>query len=188
MTQEERFPQGLVLVGMRGTGKSSVGRVLSRQLGRSLIDTDEEIERASGQPIRDLFARFGEPGFRDLETEVLQLSIKTPGQILATGGGIVLCQANRRALRDYGFVVWLSTDPRVIVARLQADPEAASDRPALTPAGTLNEIAAVLAERSPLYRAVAHAIVDTADRRVEDVANAVVDAWRRQTPGTGDAS
>jgi shikimate kinase len=170
--------RGLALVGSRATGKTTVGRILGMRLGRSFVDTDDQVQRVSGAgTIREVFAQWGEPHFRDLEEVVLKGATQEPGRIVATGGGIVLREANRKVLREYGFVVWLTADPEVLAERLRADPRGLNNRPALTAAGTLEEIAEVMAVRTPLYQEVADAIVDTTGRTAEEVAEAVMVSW-----------
>jgi shikimate kinase len=177
-------PGGLALVGYRGTGKTTVGRILAARLGRPFVDADAELERRLGCTIRDLFARGDEATFRDHEQAILAELACRPGLILATGGGAVLREANRRALRDLGVVAWLRADPEAIARRLRAD--GGYDRPALTAAGTLAEIATVLTDRLPLYREVADFAVETDGRCPEDVADAVLSGWRTTRARRGD--
>ena len=111
-----------------------------------------------------------------------------PNLVLATGGGVVLRESNRRALKRFGFVVWLRADPNVLAGRLANDP-AVIGRPALTAAGTLAEIAEVLESRTPLYREAADAVVETEGRTPEAVADAVLEAARAAGAGeTGNTS
>lgn len=170
--------QGLALVGYRGTGKSTVGRIVAERLGRAFADADREVEALAGRPIRAIFDEDGEPAFRDWESRVLlDLTTRLIGGVVATGGGAILSEANRRALRNFGLVVWLSAAPETLTHRLRSSRRGVEDRPSLTPAGTLGEIAGVLEMRTPLYREVAHVIVPTDDRTPEQVADAVLDAW-----------
>ena len=130
--------RGLALVGYRGTGKSTVGRILSDQLGRPFLDLDVEIEALLGRSISAIFAEWGEPVFRDWEEQTLaDLVEKFPTAVMATGGGAILREANRRRIRDFGFVVWLTAGPAELARRLAADPGGLPVRPALTPAGTV---------------------------------------------------
>jgi shikimate kinase len=178
--------QGLALVGYRGTGKSTVGRLLAERLGRPFADADLELEARVGRPIAAIFAELGEPAFRDWEERILAELTNRTGAILATGGGVVLRESNRRALRDFGFVVWLTAAPGVLAGRLQADQGAGGQRPALTTAGTLAEIADVLEARLPLYHAVADARVETSRQTPAEVADAILALWpgsRRSTSG-----
>jgi len=171
--------RGVVLVGSRGTGKSTVGQLLGKRLGLPFVDADPALEARFGCPIRTIFAEHGEPVFRDREQQVLAELTAGPPAVLATGGGVVLRPENRVMLRRFGFVVWLSADPSVLAARLAASPQGLADRPSLTSAGTLAEIAEVLAARASLYREVADAVVATDTRTVDEVVEAVA----RLVPG-----
>jgi shikimate kinase len=178
MSANRHDRQGLALVGTRGSGKTTVGRILAERLLRPFVDADVELEGKLGRSIASLFAEAGEPAFRDWEERTLhELTAAHPGVILATGGGVVLREANRKALRSFGFVVWLRADPGTASARLRADRRGLSARPALTAAGTLDELADVLAARSPLYQAVADAVVDTDGRSADEVADAILRLW-----------
>jgi shikimate kinase len=170
--------QGLVLIGYRGTGKSTVGRILAERLGRPFLDCDREIEARSERSIRSIFHESGEPAFRDLEERTLaELTAERPGAVLATGGGAVLRESNRRTLRGFGFVVWLTADPVELARRLEADRLGLAGRPALTAAGTLDEIAQVLAARSPLYAQLADTIIPTDGQDPRRVAEAILERW-----------
>ena len=156
---------------MMGVGKSTVARVLSVRLNRAVWDSDQVIEERSGRSVRRIFADDGEPAFRALETAVLldALASTTP-LVIATGGGVVLAEANRDALRDAGArVVWLCADPATLVDRVKAG----GHRPLLDqdPAGTLQRM---LIEREALYREVADAIVLVDNRSVSEVVEAVL--------------
>jgi shikimate kinase len=170
--------RGLVLIGYRGTGKSTVGRIVAERSGRRFVDADREIEARTGRSIRSIFAEGGEPAFRESEERTLaELVVEAPGAVLATGGGAVLREANRRRLREFGFIAWLSADPTELARRLGADTSGLAERPALTAAGTLEEIARVLADRTPLYQGLADAVVPTDGRDPRDVAEAVLGCW-----------
>src|SRR5262249_54254618 len=122
MSSDPENPQGLALVGTRGTGKSTVGRILAERLVRPFLDADVELEARLGRTIAAIFAEDGEPAFRDWEERLLaELTSTHPGAILATGGGVVLRATNRCTLRSFGFVVWLRAEPALAAARLQAD-------------------------------------------------------------------
>jgi shikimate kinase len=179
---------GLSLVGARATGKSSVGRLLAEALERPFADTDTVIVRlAGGLAISEIFARWGEPHFRDLEAQALGLVMREPGKVVATGGGAVLRDSNRALLKRYGWVVWLTADPAVLAGRLAADADALRHRPALTSAGPLRELAAVLETRAPFYRHVADAVIDTTARSIPETAALVRAAWLAAQPSGGQA-
>jgi shikimate kinase len=170
--------KGLALVGYRGTGKSTVGRILARRLNRPFVDCDLEVEARAGRSISAIFADCGEPAFRDLEERALaELTEMFPAAIVATGGGAVLRESNRRRIRDFGFVVWLRTDPDELARRLESDHRGLAERPALTPMGTLDEIAQVLAVREPFYRGLADSVIETGGKTPDEVAAAILGCW-----------
>jgi shikimate kinase len=169
---------GLALVGYRGTGKSTAGRILAGRLDRPFVDADIEIERCAGRSIGAIFSEWGEPVFRDWEERTLaDLIAQFPTAVLATGGGAVLRETNRRRLRDFGFVVWLKADPDELERRLEADRLRAAERPALTPAGAITEIAQVLEARTPIYHDVADTAIETGGKTPDQVAAAILDCW-----------
>ena len=173
---------GLVLVGYRGTGKSTVGRIAADRTGAPFADADVELERSLGRSIRSIFEAEGEPAFREHEAGTLARLAATPGLgggILATGGGAILRADNRRSLRAFGLVVWLTADAETLARRLAHSRQGLADRPALTAAGTLDEVAAVLERRFPLYQAASDVEVASAGRSVAEVTEAVIRHWDR---------
>ncbi len=173
-----RGRDGLVLVGARGSGKTTVGLILARRLGARSFDLDREIEAQSGQTIAEIFAEAGEEGFRDQEECVLRkVSHEFPGSIIATGGGAVLRPINRQRIREHGRVVWLQARPDELARRIAADGTSASSRPALTSAGVLQEIETVLAQRAALYAEVADDTVDSTESSAGEVASAILARW-----------
>jgi shikimate kinase / 3-dehydroquinate synthase len=140
---------GVVLVGMPGSGKSSVGRLVAERLGRPFIDTDTLFEQVHGNPVPAYLAEHGEPAFRAAEAAVVADACATPGAVIGAGGGAVLDPLNRWTLWHHGAVAWLDLEPGQLVSRLEADPV---PRPTFQPydAGRLGT---VLAERMPFYRA-----------------------------------
>jgi shikimate kinase len=169
---------GLALIGYRGTGKSSVGRLMAERLCRVFLDADLEIEARSGRSIAAIFAESGEPEFRDREEQTLaELMTEHPRAIIATGGGAILRESNRNRLRDFGFIVWLTASPSVLTERLAADHRTVPGRPPLSAAGTLAEIHEILEIRTPLYRELADAVIDTNETPIENVVAAILDRW-----------
>ena len=155
-----------------------MGRILAERLGRPFVDADREIEARAGRTIWSIFADSGEEAFRDWEERTLAaLTAENPGAILATGGGAVLREPNRLNLRRFGFVAWLTADPAELARRLQSDRPGLAGRPALTTAGTLDEIAQVLAARSPLYAGLADAVIPTDGKDPREVAEAIIGEW-----------
>ena len=162
----------LYLVGYRGTGKTTVGRLLADALGRPFVDLDERIETDAGRSIAAIFADEGEAGFRDRETAALQAAVGAYS-IIATGGGVVLREGNRRLLKSTGFVVWLQALAEILWERIRADTLTAARRPNLT-SGGLGEIVELLAVRERFYREVADAVVDAGGASPEAVADAIL--------------
>jgi shikimate kinase len=167
----EHLATGLSLVGYRGTGKTTVGRLVAARLALPFVDADHELERRAGRSIASIFAEQGEPSFRDLEQAVLEDLSTRSGLVLATGGGAILREPNRAALKRLGPVVWLTAPVEILARRLQGD---RASRPPLTAAGTLAEIAAVLEVRTPLYREVADLVIDTKGRSPRRVADLIL--------------
>lgn len=167
----------VTLVGYRGSGKSSVAARLAASLDCSWQDADELLEREAGRSIADVIATHGEPGFRDLEATLLtRLLAEEPG-VVATGGGVILREANRAALRARGRpVIWLAAPAEVLRARIAADPTTAARRPALAGTDPLAEVAAAVTAREPLYRAVADAVIDVSHEPADRIA-ARIAAW-----------
>ena len=164
----------LILIGLRGSGKSAVARLVAERLGWNAVDADELIERQSGRTIREIFETDGEAGFRTLETRVLERVMRGKRQVISVGGGAILSEHNQRLLWQAGICIWLTAPPEVLHRRLQADTRTASLRPPLTNMPGLEEIRQVLQTREPLYAATAEHVVDTTERTVAQVADAVV--------------
>jgi shikimate kinase len=166
----------ITLVGYRGTGKTTVATHLAELLGWESVDADVALEAHVGRPIAEIFADDGEPAFRDYESAVLLELLQRKEHVIASGGGVILREANRDAIRKAGKVVWLTATPQTIFHRINGDATSPSRRPDLTYQGGLAEIESVLAKREPLYRQVADLIVDTEDRSPTSIANEIAKA------------
>jgi shikimate kinase len=173
--------QNIILVGLRCTGKTTVGRLLARQLGWSFADADDRIEAVAGKTIAEIFATEGEVSFRDREAAALAELCGGSGCVVATGGGAILRDTNRRLLKASGLVVWLTAAPEALWERMNADPSTAARRPSLTTKGGEEEVRALLAAREPFYREVAHFAVPSGTLSPEAVAAAILTAWNGQT-------
>lgn len=160
----------LVLIGYRGTGKSTVARHLAAALEAAWIDADQELTRRAGRSISQIFADEGEATFRQLESETLEDLLGREPSVIATGGGVVLSAANRQRLSGAGTIVWLRATPESIFNRLHGDSSTAGMRPALTERGGIEEIVELLGVRSPLYAELADQIVDTDEQTPTSVA------------------
>ena len=141
---------------MPGSGKSTVGRQLAKQLGLGFVDSDTELERRVGMPIREWFARFGEDAFRDLEQDIIDDVTCRADTVIATGGGAVLRPSNRDALHARTHVFYLRTTPEELFRRLRHD----SHRPLLQVEDPLARLRQLFKDRDPLYRRVAHFVVE----------------------------
>lgn len=151
--------KNIVLTGFMGTGKTTIGKVLAKALGRNLIDVDTEIEKDKGMKITEIFASMGEAKFRDMETEIAGKIATLTNVVISTGGGIVLRQENVELLRKNGIVVNLTAEPEIIYARLSGG----TDRPLLNVPDPLAKIRELLDFRTPLYLN-ADIVIDTADK------------------------
>lgn len=164
----------LILVGYRGTGKSTVARELSEHLGMPRISLDDELSRRVGQTIPELVEKKGWDHFRDLEQALVSELTQGAGNILDCGGGVVERAANVTALRSAGTVFWLTASTEVIVQRISSSTE----RPSLTSGLTFtDEVEMVLKRRQPLYRALAHVRIDTERSTPKDVARRILELW-----------
>jgi shikimate kinase len=166
----------LVLIGYRGVGKTSVACELADRLNRDWFDADVVLEHTAGKTIAQIFAEGGEPAFRDWEGRIIEQLAKHRGAIIATGGGAILRETNRKALARNGRFVWLQASPETIHARIQADAATAARRPSLTRLGELDEIRALLAERGPIYAELAEATIDTEGKSVAELADEILAA------------
>mgnify|MGYP001443615640 FL=1 len=160
----------ITLVGMPGCGKSTVGRHLARHLGLPVVDSDHEIEKRIGMPIRAWFEAHGEAAFRDLEQQVIEQLAAGAEIVLATGGGAVLRRANRDALHQHTHVFYLRSTPEELFRRLRHD----TQRPLLQVPDPLRRLRELFRERDPLYRQTAHYVVETGRPSVPALVNMVL--------------
>jgi shikimate kinase len=155
---------------MPGSGKSTVGRHLARHLRLRFVDSDHEIERRIGMPVRSYFETHGEAAFRDLEQQVIADLAQERGTVLATGGGTVLRPANRERLRAERRVIYLRATPEDLHRRLRHD----TQRPLLQVSDPLRRLRELFRERDPLYRQTAHYTVEAARPSVATLVNMVL--------------
>jgi shikimate kinase len=177
-TKQQQCDQkpNLVLIGFRGTGKTQVGARVAQFLGRPLVDLDQVLVQEAGRSIAEIVAQEGWGAFRQREKDLVARYAAGRGQVLATGGGVILDPENVQALREHGVVIWLTADAATIRERLCQDQPTDENRPSLTGTDTLNEIEEVLRVRLPLYQAAAHLVIDTRGRTVAEVADLVLEA------------
>lgn len=163
----------ILLIGYRGTGKSTVARELAARCGFAWVDADHVIEHDAGKSIAEIFADEGESGFREREAGVVAELSRKRRTVVALGGGAVLREENRRAITGAGPVVWLTASVDTILTRISADSSTANRRPNLTTAGGRAEIESLLAVRTPLYRECATFVVDTESKTAAQVADEI---------------
>jgi shikimate kinase len=160
--QRASVPGSVFLVGLMGAGKTSVGRTLAKRLRRAFYDMDQEIERSTGVKIPLIFEIEGEAGFRARESKVLAELVQRKDIVLATGGGAVLSEPNRRLLAEHGTVIYLRAAPRDLWQRTRHD----RNRPLLQTDDPLAKLQELFEQRDPLYREIADVVVDTGSQSV----------------------
>lgn len=172
----------LVLVGLMGAGKSCVGRTLAKRLDLPFRDSDEEVERAAGCTVKDIFEKYGEPAFRDCEKRVIQRMLSEGPAIIATGGGAFMDPDTRAAIHELGVSVWLRADPETLYHRTRKS----KTRPLLqneNPLETLKKLADI---RYPVY-GEADVIIDSGDEGAERTADKILAELERTKIGAIDA-
>ena len=175
------IPQNIYLVGPMGAGKSTIGRHLAELTGKQFLDADHEIENHTGASIPLIFEIEGEEGFRKREQAMLTELTGEVSTVLATGGGAVLADENRRLLSDNGFVVYLHANIDILHERTRRD----RNRPLLNEGDRRQKLEAIMATRDPLYRQVADLVIETDSRPAKTVANNIIE--KIQTATNADA-
>lgn len=159
----------IFLVGLMGAGKTSVGKMLSKRLNKSFCDSDQEIERATGVKIPVIFEIEGEQGFRARESRMLAELVCRDNIVLATGGGVILSEQNRRLLSNRGKVIYLRATANDLWRRTRHD----KNRPLLQTGDPLEKLQELLAQRDPLYREVADIIIDTGNQSLGNLVSRI---------------
>lgn len=173
----------LVLIGYRGTGKSTIGRQVSGALGMPYLGLDDEIVRRAGTTIPEIVGERGWTGFRDLEEEVVRWAATRSRHVVDTGGGVVTRPVNIERLRAGGRVFLLESSVEDIVARIGGD----AQRPSLTGTKSVtDEVVDVLREREPLYRAAAHHVIDTSRLDPEAAVERICTLYRADAAEASD--
>jgi shikimate kinase len=164
------FEMNIILIGYRGTGKSSVAKLLAERTKWPLVSTDVEIVKKAGMPVPDIIRKRGWDYFRNVESEICNQVGRKDRTIIDTGGGAVLRKENVESLRQRGRVFWLTAEVATVMERIKSSTE----RPSLTGKKSyVEEVEEVLNERLPLYKAAADHIIPTDDRTVEELANEI---------------
>ncbi len=165
--------KNIILTGFMGTGKTAVGKELAKLLNMRLVDVDTEIEQSSKMKITDIFKNFGEPHFRDIETDMIRKLARAKNSVISTGGGAVLREENMRALRETGIIFCLYADPETIISRTKG----CGDRPLLNVEDPLAKINELLRTRMPFYEK-AGIVIDTNGKTPLEVAEEIADIFR----------
>ena len=174
----------IILIGYRGSGKSTVGRRLATRLKLKFVDIDDLIEERQGVSISDIVKSHGWGHFRKLERNTIEEISKEDHLIIAPGGGAVLDTDNVKALRKNGFIIWLKAEKQALLKRLNQDPGTNTRRPTLTGKGTSEELKEVMSLREPIYEQVSEIQIDTSRMDVETVVariSAIVDERAKRT-------
>ncbi len=170
----------IVLIGFRGTGKSTVGRLLAKRLERDFIDSDKYIESSTGKTIKSIFEDDGEEGFRKIETDTITELSKANNKVISAGGGAVLKVENVKNLKDNGFLVLLEATPEIIHNRIAQDKKTTQQRPSLTDKKPLDEIKHLIAKREHAYKSAADFTINTSYVSCEDIVNEIITIVNKQ--------
>lgn len=164
------------LIGYRGSGKTTVGKMVAQRLGWRFWDTDESIEAEAGRTIAEIFKNDGESKFRELEQVAIERigELSSDPAVVALGGGAVLKEENRCVLVATGHRVWLSGSPKQLYERISSDERSTSMRPNLTDSGGYAEVEAVLAEREPIYRGLASLNINTDGKSPDEIVEEIL--------------
>ena len=168
----------IILIGYRGSGKSTVGSRLAARLKMRFVDIDDLIEERQGVPISHIVKSRGWGHFRKLEASILKEISSRDRLIIAPGGGAVLDTDNVKALRKNGFIIWLKADKQTLLKRLNQDPGTDTRRPTLTGKGTSEELKEVMSLREPIYERVSEIQIDTSELDVEAVVENILTVLR----------
>jgi shikimate kinase len=164
----------IVLIGYRGSGKSTVGRLLAERLAFAFVDTDALIQQRTGMTIREIFADQAEEGFRNLESQVVAEVARQDRCVISTGGGAVLRDENARALRQSGRLVYLTAPAEVLWKRIFADVHRHATRLKMDPDTGLQQVRHALQAREAVYARIADVVVDTNGRSVQGIVDRIV--------------
>ena len=171
----------IVLIGFRGTGKSTVGKLLAKRLERDFIDSDKYIESSTGKTIKSIFEDDGEEGFRKIEADTIAVLSKVDNKIISAGGGAVLKEENIRNLKDNGFLVLLEATPEIIHSRIAQDKETIQQRPSLTDKKPLDEIKHLIEQREHAYKNAADFTINTSYISCEDIVSEIITMVNKTT-------
>jgi shikimate kinase len=164
----------IFLIGFRGTGKTTIGKIISRMLDREFIDADEYLEQKEGKTVKDIFDEGGEKLFREMESRVIAELCLLDNKIIATGGGVILREENVKKLKKNGVLILLTADVDTIYKRIYRDKLTQQKRPSLTDRNGYQEIEYLLEYRNPFYDKAADFVLNTDSMSVNDAARRIV--------------
>ncbi|MEE9412833.1 MAG: shikimate kinase [Methylococcales bacterium] len=173
MNSSRRY-DNIYLIGPMGAGKSTIGRQLAKTQNCSFVDSDREIEARTGVSIATIFEYEGESGFRKREQLIIEESVKLSPIVLATGGGVVLSESNRKTLRTHGFVVYLTCSVEKLIRRTRTD----TSRPLLQTSDRRQRIDDLMHEREPLYQQCADFMVNTGEFPTKSAVTLILQAFK----------
>lgn len=168
----ENIPSNIFLIGLMGAGKTTVGKLIAKSLGKTFYDTDHVIEQRTGVKIPTIFELEGELGFRKRETLTLEEFAQQDNIVLATGGGAIIAPENREILRKYGYVIYLRANVHELYLRTRND----KNRPLLQNVDVKAKLEQLFHARNPLYTETAHLIVDTGHQPVSVIIQKIENA------------
>lgn len=169
-----RMKKNIILVGLMGAGKSTIGRNLAKQLNKEFYDSDRVIEERTGVDIATIFEIEGEQGFRDREEQVIDELCLMGNIVLATGGGSILREANRKNMKKYGHVIYLCTTAELLYSRIRFD----KSRPLMQTDRPLDTLTQLLKVREPYYKEVADSVISTGKQKAGLIVKRVLEALK----------
>ena len=171
-----KLPGSIFLVGPMGVGKTTIGRQLAQMANKEFVDADQEIEKRTGASISLIFEIEGEKGFRKREAVLIDELTANEGLVLATGGGVILDETNRKHLRNRGYVVYLHADVDTLVKRTHRD----RNRPLLQNVDRREKLEEIMQQREPLYRQEADVVIDTRGKSSTAIAKEIMSHIKAQ--------
>lgn len=171
-------PKTVVLIGLMGAGKSSVGRILAGKLGLPFVDSDDEVEKAAGCSIEDIFSIYGEAAFRDVEERVIQRLLEGPAKVVSSGGGAYMNERTRARIAEAALSVWLRADLNVLEKRTR---RRTAGRPLLKDVDPRDKLQQLIKERYPVYEQ-ADIIIDSVDETPERTADKIIEQLAPEQP------
>jgi shikimate kinase len=164
-----KIPNNIFFIGLMGAGKTTVGKIIAKNLGKTFYDTDQVIEQRTGVKVATIFELEGEEGFRKRETAMIEELSQLDNIVMATGGGAVLLPENRQMLKQYGYVIYLRANVHDLWHRMRHDKQ----RPLLQNVDVRAKLTQLYRERNPLYTETASLIVDTGNQPVIKILNKI---------------